>query len=134
MNKSNEQFNLVGHLQVTDTPLLSLYVDVETSFLYFFLRACEEDYILKKIDPNVVIDYMDCKVGLSSIFGTEGCYMFHKTKKRPLSSTYFTLISEGEIKQKMAPFKMFDIYDDMFGYDEVIARHYISDKYKLVHL
>ena len=67
--KKNEDFILVGHLQVLDEALSSLYSDRNSGQFFLFVRVYEDEddntFVLTQVQPSVVLDYIDGKVGLS---------------------------------------------------------------------
>lgn len=124
-----EKFRLVGHLQVTDVPLLSLYTDLSDGSLYFSLRAydSEEVYIIKQVLPQTVLDYMDCRRGLMNIYTDGVGYIFYRTNKEKISHDRLGRLNETQMKDHLRPFALFDTYDEVLGFDEVKARHFIAD-------
>lgn len=61
--KKNEDFILVGHLQVLDEALSSLYSDRKSGQYFLFVRVYEDDndntFVLTQVQPSVVLDYID---------------------------------------------------------------------------
>ena len=68
MKKNSEMLELVGHLQVIDRPLLSLYVTQSGDALFFFYHLNRNEYYLTKVTPCEVIAYLDEKLGLVQIW------------------------------------------------------------------
>ena len=56
--KKNEDFILVGHLQVLDEALSSLYSDRKSGQYFLFVRVYEDDndntFVLTQVQPSVV--------------------------------------------------------------------------------
>lgn len=131
---NKEQFRLVGHLQVTDVPLLSLYTDISDGTLYLTLRAYDdkEAYIIKQVLPQTVLDYMDCRRGLLNIFTDGVGYIFYRTSKEKISHKRFGQLDDAQMRDRLKSFAPFDTYDEILGFDEVKARHFISQGVSLL--
>lgn len=121
-----ESFRLVGHLQVTDEPVLSLYVEQDAGALFFFYRLKKDEYFLTPVTRDEVIDYLDYRIGLIQIFDGREDYMYKHRANHQVSSKNFkplSLENRDIMHQRMRPF---DMYDDVFGLDEVQVRHYLT--------
>ena len=70
---NNTNFILVGHLQVLGIPLSSLYKDNQNNVYYLTVRSFEDvdvaTYVMSEVTPANVVDYMEKRIGLRSIFG-----------------------------------------------------------------
>ena len=129
MKKNNEKLELVGHLQVTDQPLLSLYVTQGGTTLFFFYRLNRNMYYLTKVTPNEVIDYLDEKMGLLQIYTASEDYLYHHKARHSAKITDFVPMDLRKRDEIQGQIKSFDMYDDLFGLDEVKVRHYLKDNY-----
>lgn len=128
MKKNGEILVLVGHLQVTDQPLLSLYVTQSGELLFFFYRMKKNEYYLTQVTPHEVIAYLDEKMGLVQIYGESEDYVYHHRSSHSAMTSDFLEV-DGPIREKMQRrIKNLDRYDDVFGLDEIRVRHYLKDK------
>ena len=61
--EENEDFVLVGHLQVLDEALSSLYVERVSGRYFLFVRIYENNdddtFVLAQVRPSTIIDYID---------------------------------------------------------------------------
>ena len=77
MNQNNDMI-LVGHLQVMDKPLSSLYSERKTGKFFISVRLYEgnddESYMFTEIAPISVLKYMDGQLGLKEIFCIFLCF------------------------------------------------------------
>ncbi|MBR1642072.1 MAG: hypothetical protein IJ683_07110 [Butyrivibrio sp.] len=118
---------LVGHLQVTDQPLLSLYVTQRGDALFFFYRLKRNEYYLTRVKPSDVIAYLDEKMGLLQIFMASDDYLYHHKTRHSAVTTDFITIDDAKRNELQHCIESFNMYDDLFGMDEIKVRHYIMD-------
>ena len=130
MKKNGEILELVGHLQVTDQPLLSLYVTQSGDALFFFYRMKRNEYYLTQVTPHEVIAYLDEKLGLVQIYMGSEDYVYHHRSSRSAMTSDFMEIDGQRREEMQRRIKSFDQYDDVFGLDEIRVRHYLKDKMK----
>lgn len=128
MKKNSEMLELIGHLQVIDRPLLSLYVTQSGDGLFLFYHLKRNEYYLTKVTPREVIAYLDEKLGLVQIYMESDDYLYrHRSKCSATTSDFVKIDNErkNELRDKMESFNM---YDEVFGLDEIKVRHYLKDK------
>lgn len=128
MKKNSEILELVGHLQVTDQPLLSLYVTQSGDALFFFYRMKRNEYYLTQVTPHEVIAYLDEKLGLVQIYMESEGYVYRHRSSRSAMTSDFLEIDGPRREEMQRRIKSFDRYDDVFGLDEIRVRHYLKDK------
>lgn len=129
MKKENSEIlELVGHLQVTDQPLLSLYVTQSGEALFFFYRLKRNEYYLTQVTPCEVIAYLDDKLGLAQIFTESEDYLYHHRARHTASTSDFLRIEDTKREELQSRIKSFDRYDDVFGLDEIRVRHYLRER------
>lgn len=92
--ENNNLLELVGHLQVTDQPLLSLYVTQSGETLFFFYRLRKNEYYLTEVTPSDVIAYLDEKMGLLQIFMASDDYLYHHKSRHAAATSDFISIDE----------------------------------------
>ena len=126
--ENNNRLELVGHLQVTDQPLLSLYVTQSGDALFFFYRLKRNEYYLTKVTPSEVIAYLDEKIGLLQIYMASDDYMYHHKSRHAAATTDFITIDDVKRNELQHCIESFNMYDDLFGLDEIKVRHFIMDK------
>ena len=127
--EKNNKLELVGHLQVIDQPLLSLYVTQSGDALFFFYRLKKNEYYLTKVKPSDVIAYLDEKMGLLQIFMASDDYVCHHKSRHAAVTTDFITIDDAKRNELQHCIESFNMYDDLFGLDEIKVRHYIKDKH-----
>ena len=80
--KRNEDIILVGHLQVLDEALSSLYSDRRSGQYFLFVRVYEDNddntFVLTQVQPSLVLDYIDGKVGLKKIFSFSPSFYYRQ--------------------------------------------------------
>ena len=128
MKKNSEILELVGHLQVTDQPLLSLYVTQSGKALFFFYRLKRNEYYLTEVTPHEVIAYLDEKLGLAQIYMESADYLYHHRARHAATTSDFLPIESTKREELQNRIMSFDRYDDVFGLDEIRVRHYLKDK------
>lgn len=129
MKKENNILELVGHLQVTDQPLLSLYVTQGGDTLFFFYRLKKNEYYLTEVTPTEVIAYLDDKMGLLQIFMASDDYLYHHKSSHAAATSDFISVDEAKRNELQRRIRNFDMYDDLFGLDEIKVRHYLKDRH-----
>lgn len=127
--ENNNLLELVGHLQVTDQPLLSLYVTQSGETLFFFYRLRKNEYYLTEVTPSDVIAYLDEKMGLLQIFMASDDYLYHHKSRHAAATSDFISIDETKRNELQRRIRNFDMYDDLFGLDEIKVRHYLKDRH-----
>ena len=127
--ENNNLLELVGHLQVTDQPLLSLYVTQSGETLFFFYRLRKNEYYLTEVTPSDVIAYLDEKMGLLQIFMASDDYLYHHKSRHAAATSDFISIDETKRNELQRRIRNFDVYDDLFGLDEIKVRHYLKDRH-----
>ena len=113
--KKNEDFILVGHLQVLDEALSSLYSDRNSGQFFLFVRVYEDEddntFVLTQVQPSVVLDYIDGKVGLKQIFSLSPSYYYKQVVRNILRKEDFVPIDNMEVDRKLQD----DGLDDTFN-------------------
>ena len=113
--KKNEDFILVGHLQVLDEALSSLYSDRKSGQYFLFVRVYEDDndntFVLTQVQPSVVLDYIDGKVGLKQIFSLSPSYFYKQVVQNCMRREDFVPIDNQEVDRKLQD----DVLDDTFN-------------------
>jgi len=125
-----ENFRLIGHLQVIDEPLVSLYTNLGDSKLYLFVRDYEHDgaFMLAEVKANDVLEYFENKLGLFSLFNSRIGYSYLSHEGCVLSTHDFIPINNIEKERFLHNVQSFDMFDKMYGLDEVFTRHYLRDR------
>lgn len=127
--KQNEQFLLVGHLQVQDEPLLSLYTDRKSGMFYLLLRLFENTdistYVLSEVTPLQVVDYMEGRLGLRSIIGHSKSY-YYQHNKSLLSASDFQPLSRKKAFEKLECDGLEDKFDRHLSYRMVPLKQYLK--------
>lgn len=117
MKKMNEDFILVGHLQVMDEALSSLYSDRTNGKFFLFVRIYEDcddnTYLLSEVLPSAIIDYMDGKIGLKQIFSFNPSFYYKRTTQPTLYRKDFQTINAEEAHTKLLESSSLDDFFSM---------------------
>lgn len=85
----NDSMKLIGHLQVMDEPLSSLYYECKIGRFFISIRLYEdndvESYMFAEITPKSVLEYMNGKLGLKDIFCVVPSFYFSMSNTCSLS-------------------------------------------------
>lgn len=127
--RKNEDFRLVGHLQVMEEPLSSLYMDNISGLFYLFVRLFEETtfstFILTEVAPHEVVDYMEGRLGLRGIFSLRDAYYYqHQSEK--LHSSDFKLLSIDKTFEMLEADGLDDKFDRHLSYRMVPMKQYLK--------
>lgn len=126
--EKNNNFELVGHLQVMEEPLSSLYADKVSGNMYIFVRIFEEmdnaSFVLSEVSPSIVVDYMDGKVGLKSIFSNNKAY-YYVCQNKQLSLSDFRPLTNEDATSRLSMDGLDDLYDRTLSYRSVPLKRYL---------
>ena len=127
--KKNEDFILVGHLQVLDEALSSLYSDRKSGQYFLFVRAYEDDndntFVLTQVQPSVVLDYIDGKVGLKQIFSLSPSYFYKQVVQNCMRREDFVPIDNQEVDRKLQDDGLDDTFNMALANNSVGIRNYL---------
>ena len=127
--KKNEDFILVGHLQVLDEALSSLYSDRKSGQYFLFVRIYEDNddntFVLTQVQPSVVLDYMDGKVGLKQIFDRFPSFYYKQNAKTGLRKEDFVPIDNKEADRKLQGDGLDDTFNMALANNSVSIKDYL---------
>ena len=127
--KKNEDFILVGHLQVLDEALSSLYSDRKSGQYFLFVRVYEDDndntFVLTQVQPSVVLDYIDGKVGLKQIFSLSPSYFYKQVVQSCMRREDFVPIDNQEVDRKLQDDGLDDTFNMALANNSVGIRNYL---------
>lgn len=127
--KKNEDFILVGHLQVLDEALSSLYSDRKSGQYFLFVRVYEDDndntFVLTQVQPSVVLDYIDGKVGLKQIFSLSPSYFYKQVVQKCMRREDFVPIDNQEVDRKLQDDGLDDTFNMALANNSVGIRNYL---------
>lgn len=127
--KKNEDFILVGHLQVLDEALSSLYSDRKSGQYFLFVRIYEDNddntFVLTQVQPSVVLDYMDGKVGLKQIFDRFPSFYYKQNAKTGLRKEDFIPIDNKEADRKLQDDGLDDTFNMALANNSVGIKDYL---------
>lgn len=127
--KKNEDFILVGHLQVLDEALSSLYSDRKSGQYFLFVRVYEDDnhntFVLTQVQPSVVLDYIDGKVGLKQIFSLSPSYFYKQVVQSCMRREDFVPIDNQEVDRKLQDDALDDTFNMALANNSVGIRNYL---------
>lgn len=122
-------FVLVGHLQVFDEPLSSLYYERGNGEYYLFVRVFEENdvlaYILAKVSSSLVMDYMDGKVGLKQIFKFVPAFCYRNIGGEKRNKICFMPITAQDAEQMLKDDGLDDKFMPELACNSVSIRNYL---------
>lgn len=127
--KKNEDFILVGHLQVLDEALSSLYSDRKSGQYFLFVRVYEDGnddtFVLTQVQPSVVLDYIDGKVGLKQIFSLSPSYFYKQVVQNCMRREDFVPIDNQEVDRKLQDDGLDDTFNMALANNSVGIRNYL---------
>lgn len=127
--KKNEDFILVGHLQVLDEALSSLYSDRNSGQFFLFVRVYEDEddntFVLTQVQPSVVLDYIDGKVGLKQIFSLSPSYYYKQVVRNSLRKEDFVPIDNMEVDRKLQDDGLDDTFNIALADNSVGIKNYL---------
>ena len=127
--KKNEDFILVGHLQVLDEALSSLYSDRNSGQFFLFVRVYEDEddntFVLTQVQPSVVLDYIDGKVGLKQIFSLSPSYYYKQVVRNCLCKEDFVPIDNMEVDRKLQDDGLDDTFNIALADNSVGIKNYL---------
>lgn len=127
---TKNSMKLVGHLQVLDEPLSSLYSDQSTGQYFLFVRTYENTadttYVLSEVKPLDVISYIDGKIGLTSIFTSNKCfYYIHREK---LTTSRLKPINKEIAMKMLEDDGLEDRFDKTLSCSSMSIKKYLSEQ------
>lgn len=129
--KKNEDFVLIGHLQVLDEALSSLYSDRKSGQYFLFVRVYEDNddnsFVLTQVQPAMILDYINGKVGLKQIFSLSRSFYYRKNKNEELSSEDFIPIDSKETDRKLQEDGLDDVFNVALAVNSVGIKNYLQN-------
>ena len=127
--KKNEDFHLLGHLQVMEEPLSSLYADRQSGVFYLFVRLFEDTqsstFVLSEVTPLQVVEYMEGRLGLRSIFCHNKTYYYQHHNPK-LSKSDFLPLTTAMACEKLDSDGLEDKFDRELSYRPVPLKQYLK--------
>lgn len=128
--KRTEEFKLIGHLQVMDVPLTSLYAESISGKYFLFVRVDEvaelDSFILSEVSPSVVLEYMDGILGLKNIFESHPVFYYHHENESGLEYKLFKPLTNVQALDKLSSDTLSDYYDRSLAYRSATMKNYLS--------
>ncbi len=130
--KQNDDMILIGHLQVMDEPLSSLYYEHKSSKFFISIRLYEdneeESYMFAEIAPKSVLDYMNGQLGLKEIFCVVPSFYFRRSNTQNLSMDSFQPLSiEDSYRMFTDEASIGDMFDNNLAYKSVSLKNYLRN-------
>lgn len=126
---NNNGIRLVGHLQVLDEPLSSLYTDSSSGLYYLFVRLFEDTqystFVLTEVTPHEVVDYMEGRVGLRGMF-SHGTSYYYQNHGEELRVSDFKRLSSANVYKKLESDGLEDKFDQHLSYRMVPLKQYLK--------
>ncbi len=127
--KNNEDFILIGHLQVLDEALSSLYSDRKNGQYFLFVRIYEDNddntFVLTQVQPTDVINYIDGKVGLKQIFSHSPSFYYKQNAGANLCSKDFVPIAPDETNKILQEDGLDDTFNMALANNSVGIKNYL---------
>ena len=128
--KENEDFVLVGHLQVLDEALSSLYTERVSGRYFLFVRIYEDNdddtFVLAQVRPSTVIDYIDGKVGLKRIFALSPSFYYKHRGGAGLHQRDFVPIAHNEVGRMLQEDGLDDLFSTALACNSVGIKDYLK--------
>ncbi len=130
--KRHDEFVLIGHLQVMDEPLSSLYADRLNGKYFLSVRLYEdiddESYLFSEVVPELVLKYMSGQLGLKTLFESEPSFYYRVEGRRVLDFKNFLPLSREEgCKRLLEDGSLDDMYDKQLAYRSVNLKNYLTN-------
>ena len=130
----SDHFFLLGHLQVLEEPLLSLYIERESGLMYLFVRLFEKDnvntYLLSEVTAQQVVDYMERRLGLKGII-EHGKPYYYRKDGTILTKKEFQPLSKKLAYKKLGEDGLEDLFDRQLSYRPIPLKQYLKELVKL---
>ena len=92
-----------------------MYSDRNSGQFFLFVRVYEDEddntFVLTQVQPSIVLDYIDGKVGLKQIFSLSTSYYYKQVFRNSLRKEDFVPIDNMEVDRKLQD----DGLDDTFN-------------------
>ena len=130
MNNKKVDFVLIGHLQVMDEPLSSLYVENHSGKYYIFVRIYDDDddaYVCSEVQLGCVLSYMNHDVGLNKIFRDYPSYHYVRKGGEYLQSKDFIPLTSEQATAELSKDGLDDYFDNNIAYKSVSLKNHILE-------
>lgn len=128
---NNTNFILVGHLQVLGIPLSSLYKDNQNNVYYLTVRSFDDvdvaTYVMSEVTPANVVDYMEKRIGLKSIFGEGKLFEYQHMDGENLSKERMIPIRKKKAYALLKNDGLEDSFDDTLAYKSYALKRYLRN-------
>ena len=109
--------------------LSSLYSDRKSGQYFLFVRVYEDDndntFVLTQVQPSVVLDYIDGKVGLKQIFSLSPSYFYKQVVQNCMRREDFVPIDNQEVDRKLQDDGLDDTFNMALANNSVGIRNYL---------
>lgn len=128
---NNTNFILVGHLQVLGLPLSSLYKDKQNNTYYLTVRSFKDvdaaTYVMSEVTPSIVVDYMEKRVGLKTIFEEGKLFEYQHIEGKPLNIGDMVPIRKRKAYMLLDNDGLTDSFDDRLAYKSYALKRYLRN-------
>lgn len=128
----NEQLNLVGHLQVMDEPLASLYVDHACGRYYLLVRlyvnVTKPTFLVAQVSLSQILKYMRQEIGLSDIFNHSDAFLFSAMDLTDFSSSMLVPLQRAKALKLLKTDDVDNLFDKHLSYKYVALKNYINQR------
>lgn len=126
----NEQLYLVGHLQVMDEPLASLYVDHASGRYYLLVRlyvnVTKPTFLVAQVSLCQIQKYMRQEIGLNDIFSHSKAYLFSAMNMLEFNSSMLLPLQRAKALELLEKDEVDDFFDKQLSYKYVALKNYIN--------
>lgn len=130
--KPHDEFVLIGHLQVLDEPLSSLYADCKSGKYFLSVRLYEDinikSYMLLEVYPKLVLKYMNRQIGLKDLFESETSFYYKADDEHVFCYSNFIPLTKKESRMLLSKDgSLDDMYDIDLAYRSTNLKIYLRD-------
>ena len=123
------EFILIGHLQVLDEALSSLYLDTTDGKYYLFVRTYENEdaptYVLCEVNLASIIEYMEGHIGLKQIFSFYNAFYYTHSDTK-LNKEALLPITPSKASKLLSDDGLEDMFDTQLAYKSVALKNHIK--------
>ena len=106
-----------------------MYSDRNSGQFFLFVRVYEDDndntFVLTQVQPSVVLDYIDGKVGLKQIFSLSPSYFYKQVVQSCMRREDFVPIDNQEVDRKLQDDGLDDTFNMALANNSVGIRNYL---------
>ena len=130
MNKMNDELYLVGHLQVMDEPLSSLYVDPASGRYYLLIRlyvnVTKPTFLVVEASLSKVLEYMKQEIGLIDMFNKSKIFLYSTSDYSKFIISMLMPLSRNKALHLLKIDGIENLFDKHLSHKYVALKNYIN--------